>query len=236
MPEILQPEVYRRWYETPLGARVDADEKEIVFKLADLKPGERVLDMGCGDGNYTGPAAGRTGSAVGLDRSPAMLRAAAKRLGGRPGLRWVEGDGLSLPFRDSSFDVVLIVTVLCFAADPQAVVNEAFRVLRCGGRLILGELGRYSSWAFTRRIRGLLGSTTWRNARLFAPRDLRVLLERAGFTDTTTAAAVFYPPVQHALVTRAYGTIERFGRRCCPWAGAFLVMRGQRGDRGTNSA
>ena len=236
MPDIPQPEIYRRWYETPLGARVDADEKEVIFKLADLQPGERVLDVGCGDGNYTGPAAERTGSAVGLDRSPAMLRAASKRLGDRPGLRWVEGDGLSLPFRDSSFDVVLIVTVLCFAKDPQVVVNEAFRVLRSGGRIVLGELGRYSSWALIRRVRGLLGSTIWRDARFFDRRELRSLLESAGFTDTTTAAAIFYPPIQHALARSAYGAIERFGRRCCPWAGAFLVVRGQRGVPGTNSA
>ena len=230
-PGTLQPEAYRRWYETPLGARVDTDEKEIVFKLADLKPGQKVLDIGCGDGNYTGPAAERTGSAVGLDRSPAMLRAAASRLSGTPGLRWIEGDAASLPFRDSSFDAVLIVTVLCFAADPQAVINEAFRVLHPGGRLILGELGRYSSWALTRRLRGLLGSTLWREAHFFAPRDLRALLERAGFSDTTTAAAVFYPPVQHALARTVYGAIERFGRRCCPSAGAFLVVSGRRGVR-----
>jgi SAM-dependent methyltransferase len=236
MADVLDPKTYRRWYETPLGAHVDADEKKIVLELADLKPAERVLDIGCGDGNYTGFAIERTGSAVGLDRSPAMLRAAATRLGGRPGLRWVEGDGVSLPFRDSSFDVVLIVTVLCFAADPQAVVNEGFRVLRPGGRLVLGELGRYSSWALIRRVRGVLGSATWRNARFFTPRELPALLERAGFTDTTTAAAVFYPPVQHALARRAYGAIERFGRRCCPWAGAFIVARGRRCVRGTNSA
>jgi ubiquinone/menaquinone biosynthesis C-methylase UbiE len=231
---ILQPEAYRRWYKTPLRARVDADEKEIVFDLADLKPEEQVLDLGCGDGNYTGPAAERAGSAVGLDRSPAMLRAAAKRLSGTPGLRWVEGDAASLPFRDGSFDVVLIVTVLSFAADPQAVVNEAFRVLRSGGRLILGELGRYSSWTLIRRVRGLLGSTTWRNAHFFAPRDLRAFLERAGFTDTIMAAAVFYPPVQHALARSASGAMEWFGRHCCPWAGAFLVMRGRRGTRETS--
>jgi ubiquinone/menaquinone biosynthesis C-methylase UbiE len=236
MPDVLQPEAYRRWYETPLGARVDSDEKEVVFELADLKPGEEVLDVGCGDGNYTGPAVERKGWAVGLDRSPAMLQAAARRLSGTPGLRWVEGDATSLPFRDGSFDVVFIVTVLCFAADPQAVVNEAFRVLRSGGRIILGELGRYSSWALTRRVRGLLGSTTWRDAHFFTSRDLRSLLEGAGFTDTTAAAAVFYPPVQHALARNAYGAMERFGRSCCAWAGAFLVVRGRRGIRETNSA
>jgi ubiquinone/menaquinone biosynthesis C-methylase UbiE len=236
MPEIFQPEAYRRWYETPLGARVDADEKEVVFKLADLKLGEKVLDVGCGDGNYTGPAAERTGSAVGLDRSPAMLHAAARRFSESPGLHWLEGDATSLPFRDSSFDVVFIVTVLCFAADPQAVVNEAFRVLRYGGRLVLGELGRYSLWALTRRVRGVLGSTIWRDAHFFAPRDLRVLLERAGFTDTTAAAAVFYPPVHHALARSTYGVMEHFGRCCYSWAGAFLVVRGERGVRGTDSA
>jgi ubiquinone/menaquinone biosynthesis C-methylase UbiE len=236
VPEILRPETYRRWYETPLGSRVDADEKEVVFNLAALKPGEEVLDVGCGDGNYTGPAAERTGLAVGLDRSPSMLRAAARRLSGTPGIRWVEGNATSLPFRDSSFDVVLIVTVLCFAADPQAVVNEAFRVLRSGGRLILGELGRYSSWVLIRRARGLLGSTIWRDAHFFAPRDLRTLLEHAGFTDTTTATAVFYPPVQHALARRTYDAMERFGRRCCPWTGAFLVVRGRRRVCATNTA
>jgi SAM-dependent methyltransferase len=234
MPDVLQPEAYRPWYETPLGACVDADEKKVIFELADLKPGEEVLDVGCGDGNYTGPAAERTGLAVGLDRSPAMLHAAAKRLSGTPSLHWVKGDATSLPFRDSSFDVVLIVTVLCFASDPQAVVSEAFRVLRFGGRLVLGELGRYSSWALIRRVRGVLGSETWWNARFFTPRDLRTLLERASFTDTTTTAAVFYPPVQHAFALSAYGAMERFGRRYCPWAGAFLVVRGRRTGRGTN--
>ncbi|NJO84260.1 MAG: methyltransferase domain-containing protein, partial [Blastochloris sp.] len=73
-----------------------------------LKPS--LLDIGCGDGNYTGPAAECTGSATGLDRSPEMLRAAERRLQGVAGLRWVEGDATRLPFDDGSFDAVLIVT------------------------------------------------------------------------------------------------------------------------------
>ena len=47
----LEPTEYRRWYETPLGAQVDADEKQIVFGLAELERGERVLDIGCRGGN-----------------------------------------------------------------------------------------------------------------------------------------------------------------------------------------
>jgi SAM-dependent methyltransferase len=228
MPDVLEPTAYRRWYETPLGKRVDADEKTIVFALAELKPGEQVLDIGCGDGNFTGPAAERTGCAVGLDRSPGMLRAAQARFSEIAGLRWVQGDAVRLPFPDASFDAVLIVTVLCFSETPQQVVDEAFRVLRPGGRLVLGELGRCSPWAFTRRLRGLAGSHTWRDAHFFGVRALRALLRHAGFSNLTSDAAVYYPPLQRLARIGATAPIEQLGRRCCPWAGAFLVVRGRR--------
>lgn len=228
MPYTPEPTAYRRWYQTPLGARVDADEKALVFRLADLAAGERVLDIGCGDGNYTEPAAARTGWAVGLDRSPEMLHAAARRLGGRTGLRWVEGDAAKLPFADTSFDAALVVTVLCFASSPQEIVDEAFRILRPGGRLILGELGRYSFWALARRLRGLAGSRTWRNARFFSTGELRDLLRRAGFVDLTSDATVYYPPLSVLARFSAVALIERLGRRFCPWAGAFLVVHGRR--------
>lgn len=228
MADAFEPTAYRRWYQTPLGKRVDADEKAVVFRVADLKRGERVLDVGCGDGTYTEPAAERTGCAIGLDRSVAMLRAAEQRTRGVAGLRWIAGDATGLPFEDAVFDAVLIVTVLCFAGDPQKVVDEAFRVLRPGGRLVLGELGRYSTWALVRRLRGLAGSRTWRDARLFTRHGLGVLVTRAGFRDVTTEVAVFYPPSQRLVGTVAIDLAERVGRRYLPAAGAFLAVCGRR--------
>jgi ubiquinone/menaquinone biosynthesis C-methylase UbiE len=151
---LFQPASYRRWYETPLGAQADADEKEVIFALAALRRFERVLDVGCGDGNYTGAIADQTGAAIGVDRSGAMLRAGRARLGHRPDIIWTQADGLSLPFRSARFDAVISVTVLCFAAEPAALLAEAYRVLRPGGRIVLGELGRYSPWALTRRLKG----------------------------------------------------------------------------------
>jgi 2-polyprenyl-6-hydroxyphenyl methylase/3-demethylubiquinone-9 3-methyltransferase len=107
---------------------VDADEKTVFFELADLKPGERVLDVGCGDGNYTVSAAERTGLAIGIDPSEAMLRAARQRRHSLGETAYLLGTGENLPFANTSFDAVLIVTVLCFLRDPQGLIQEAHRV------------------------------------------------------------------------------------------------------------
>ena len=234
-PPVIEPTAYRRWYETPLGAQVDADEKGVVFALADLTPGERVLDLGCGDGNYTEPIADRTGAAIAVDISHAMLRAATTRLRHRAQVFLVQADGARLPFRGASFDAVIAVTVLCFAEDPQGLLAEACRILRPGGRIVLGELGRYSPWALARKLKGLLGETVYRQAHFFTRSELEELLTSSGFHDVAFRSAVFYPPVNARAAIRCGRLVEPIGRRLAPWAGAFLAARAgrPRAARGT---
>jgi ubiquinone/menaquinone biosynthesis C-methylase UbiE len=219
-----EPEEYERWFKTPLGRMVDEDEKTVFFRCADLKEGQRVLDIGCGAGNYTIPAGQQTGMAIGIDPSGPMVRAAQRRCQGLEGIICVQGTGEMLPFPDASFDVVLIVTVLCFTSNPQALLNEAHRVLRVGGRIIVGELGRYSIWAFRRRIKGILGDPVWSQARFHSPKDLRDVVKATRFENPVVRGAVFYPPVHRTGFLRALRLLERPGRRLCPWAGAFLVV------------
>ena len=94
-----------------------------------------ALDLGCGNGLWTGMAAARTteGLVVGLDLSMGMLLGGGQ---GSVGAPRVQGDGHRLPFADASFDVVLALWCLYHMPDKAAVLSEVRRVLRPSGVLI----------------------------------------------------------------------------------------------------
>jgi SAM-dependent methyltransferase len=106
----------------------------------------------------------------------------------------VHGRAEALPFPDGAFNRVVAVTVLCFVHEPDRAIAEMARVLKPGGRLVIGELGRLSLWAVIRRIRGWLGAPTWKAARFRTAGELRGLLERHGLAVRETRGSVYYPP------------------------------------------
>lgn len=140
-------------------------------------------------------------------------RARAERAGVKAD--FMDGRIERLPFADGSFDVVAAITVLCFIADASVAVGEMARVLRPGGRLILGELGRWSLWTAIRRLRGWLGAATWKTARFRTAGELHALAEQAGLRVTTIRGAVFYPPV---------GLCARFLAPVDPWLGRHTTL------------
>lgn len=153
------PATYAAWRQTALGRITEALEHRLIVDFAADVAGARVLDAGCGDGLLACSLAERGAHSVGLDADRRMLVAAAARAGGR-GVHatFVEGRVERVPFADDVFDVVVAVTVLCFVSDASVAVREIARVLRPGGRLVIGELGRWNTWAARRRVRGWLGS------------------------------------------------------------------------------
>ncbi|MEZ0293011.1 MAG: methyltransferase domain-containing protein [Solirubrobacteraceae bacterium] len=107
---------------------------ESIVRHTAVAPGDRVLDVACGTGNATLPAA-RTGADVtGLDLTPELLARAALEAGDLD-IDWIEGDAQALPFDDGSFDVVLSTFGAMFAPDQARTAAELARVLRPGGRL-----------------------------------------------------------------------------------------------------
>ena len=93
----------------------------------------RLLEIGCGTGNYVGALQDATGAAAwGVDPSAEMLAVARNRW---PGVCFEQGAGEALPFADGSFDLVFSVDVAHHLADPPACLAEAWRVLVPGGKL-----------------------------------------------------------------------------------------------------
>ena len=112
-----------------------------LVQAAAPKPGERVLDVGCGTGIVAREVAsslGATGAVTGVDLSSNML-AVARAAAAREGLtiEWREGNAEQLPFHDNAFDLVLCQFALMFVADKAAALSEMRRVVTGNGRVLI---------------------------------------------------------------------------------------------------
>ena len=99
-----------------------------VLRLGDFR-NRSVLDVGCGDGYYTVRYwdRGKPRHITAVDAAPEAVRVARRAVDKRP-IRFAAADAACLPYRDNSFEVVLLQSILHHAADPPALVREAFRV------------------------------------------------------------------------------------------------------------
>ena len=113
--------------------------RQVAREAMDVRPGQRLLDAGCGAGEEARELArlvGEDGEVTAIDLSAAFVAAAAERDGGS-GVRYAVGDISGLDFPDGGFDGVRSERVLQHVADPDAAVAELVRVLRPGGRVCL---------------------------------------------------------------------------------------------------
>ena len=190
----LGPEVYSRWRASEIGATTERLESQLILELVGNVSGRRVLDVGCGDGEFALELTRRGAVVTGIDASAAMIDAAKKRAAHHNAdIVFQVATAEQLPFAAEQFDIVTAITILCFVEDASPVFREIASVLRSGGRLVIGELGKWSTWAAARRVRAWLGSRLWRQGRFRTTNELRRLAGQAGLMVESVRGAIYYP-------------------------------------------
>ncbi len=214
---------YIRWRSSRLGTITDRLEQALLLELLGPLTGKMLLDVGCGDGALAVVLARRGAHVTGLDADPAMIAAARQRTEREAvPLTIIEGRGEALPFLRGTFDVTLAVTSLCFVPNAAQAIAEMARVLKPGGRLVIGELGRWSLWSLKRRVRGWFGSPTWRAAAFRTAGELRSLIEAAGLEVTGIRGAAYYPPL--ALAAELLAPLDCWLGRTTTFGAAFIAV------------
>jgi SAM-dependent methyltransferase len=137
----MDAETYDRWYETPRGRWIG--QREVALLLGELqpRPGESLLDVGCGTGFFTRALASTmAGTVIGVDINAEWVEYARRR--NTANVSYEVADARALPYRAASFDLVVSIAALCFIEEERTAVREMLRVAR--RRVAIGLLNRRS--------------------------------------------------------------------------------------------
>jgi SAM-dependent methyltransferase len=212
-PFDLLAERYDRWFD-----RHAAAYRSELLAVRALTPVDGVgLEIGVGSGRFAAPL----GVAFGIDPARRLLGRAQRRR-----VSVARAVAEALPFAAGTFDYALVVTTICFVDDPAAILEEARRVLRASGDLVIGFIDRTSAlgrhYLAHRDEAGARDGwgVFYRDARFFSAVEVEELLVRAGFRDHAWVQTLSRPPAGMRSIEPA-----RPGRG----SGAFLAVRASKG-------
>lgn len=203
---------------------------DAVLDQAALRPGARVLDIGCGAGTSTaraGAITGPTGRAAGLDISTVLLDAARARHGDQPGVDFLLADAQTHRFEPQSYDALISRFGVMFFADTTAAFANIARSLRPGARLVMAAWGPARNNPYflraSRAAQDVLGDVPPTDRTLPGPfawedRDRTIARLQAAGLDGVAVTAV------HTMLTPP-GTLDSFARLCTHIGPAHSVLR-----------
>jgi SAM-dependent methyltransferase len=189
------------WHAVPEDARPERFVARRAFLLAHVRAGDRVLDLGAGDGAFAAELRGVGCDVVAVDVADEALRRARERV---PGIdARLAAEGGPLPLDEDAVDVVWAGEVLEHVADVVGLLAEVRRVLRWGGTLLVTTPyhGRVSLAVLALRPGAIEEHFDPRadHLRYFTARSLRGVLEDAGFADVGIEAVGGVPLLRHGL-------------------------------------
>jgi SAM-dependent methyltransferase len=207
----------REFYGLPLGRAVRVSLGRAIAAMWNETPNERIVGLG-----YCVPWLDRY--ARNAERVIAMMPAA------QGAVEWPQGGPSStalvfdeqLPLPDSSIDRIMMIHLLEHSESPAETLNEAWRVLAPGGKLLIVVPNRRGLWA-------RFEHTPFGTGRPFSRGQMSQLLRESLFSPMQWSDALHFPPVRRAATVRVYSSLERIGGRLWPaFSGVIMVEASKR--------
>lgn len=198
---------YDAWFEH----HDDIYHAEFAAVRSVLPASGRGMEIGVGTGRFAAPL----GIPIGVEPSCPMAELARQR-----GIEVLEGVAESLPFADGSFDFAIMVTVVCFLDDVAKAFQEACRILKPQGTLIVGFIDRESPLGH-QYSQQKMQSRFYRDANFYSVAELESLLNMAGFSNFAYRQALFPEEITCSVVQEGHGS------------GGFVVISAYKTMEGT---
>ncbi len=199
---------------------MDWVETQCALSLLKGQKGNRILDVGCGTGNFSIKLAKLGYSVTGIDISGGMLKIARKKVS-REAIApdFLNMDVCNLEFEDEYFDGAVSMAAFEFINDPAKAMAEMFRVVKVGGFVMVGTINKDSKWGELYSSEKMRQNSVYRHANFKTMDDLKKLKSESLQTATT---CLFLPPDTkpediNPEKEREMAKFERGGFLCALW-------------------